>query len=129
MAEYVLVMAHNAQGLPAVVGSITASGPAGSVTGEAVVGEGDVDLRFVDAAIDLLRSLPGPGQSTGRRWLEGLAGLTNGVVTLTGPWEWDAQEREVLHWAMDEVGLTARAVALIRGDRVVPCPTGDEPSR
>lgn len=129
MADYVLVMAHNSAGLPSVVGALVASGPSGVVSGEAVVGEGRVDLRTLDAAIDLLRTLPGPGQSPALRWLEGLAGLTNGLVTVTGPWEWEAQDREVLHWTMQEAGLAARSVALIRHGHIVPFPGADDAAK
>jgi hypothetical protein len=41
-----------------VVGAIVASGSSRSVSGEAVVGEGVVDMRSIAAAIELFRGLP-----------------------------------------------------------------------
>lgn len=124
-AEYLLATADNPGGLPAIVGVLVASGDGGAVCGEAAVGEGEIDFEWVDAAINLLRSLPGPGGASATRWLSGLVGLTNGPIRLTGPWYWDAEDREVLHWALDQVGLTARTVVLIRDGAVSSFP-GEE---
>ena len=33
---------------------------------------------------------------------------------MVGPWTWDAELRDVIHWAMDRAELTARTVVLVR---------------
>src|SRR4051812_2655353 len=99
MSDYVLVMASNPTGLPCPIGVIAAEGQAGRVYGEAVIGEGDsVEPAQLDDAITILRSLPNPGEASAADWLRRLDGLTNGVVRLSGPWSWEAQWREIVHW-------------------------------
>lgn len=125
MADYVLVMANDVGGPPLIIGALVANGGPGRVAGEAAVGEGKVDVRLVDAAISLLRELPAPGEASARDWLTGLDGLTTGIARIVGPWSWDVEDREVLHWVLDHQRLTARTVAVVRDGRVVSFPNTD----
>lgn len=98
-----------------------ANGDAGRVYGELAIGEGDtVSPVVLDAAITLLRSLPNPYRASADEWLGGIDGLTNGPVRLSGPWSWNVEPREALHWVINEAGLTARAVGQIRDGVVYP---------
>ncbi len=118
-ARFVLALGSDGTSPPRTVGAIIATGSGGSVVGELAIGEGD-DLNplVIDAAITLLRSLPSPHLAPAEDWLAGLDGLTNGPVRLSGPWSWNVEPREALHWVIKRQGLTARNVGIIRDSEV-----------
>jgi len=118
VTPYLLACANQPDGLPVPVGVLAAADAADGVIGEAAVGVGASEA-LVKQATQLLRDLPA-AMTTAGPWLEALAGTRNGDVMLTGPWEWEAEMREVVHWAMTGAGLRAKAVATIRDGVVSP---------
>ncbi len=124
--RYLLVMSDNLQGLPLLTGVIAAEDAPTGVSGEGVVGEGPPAPPAASmAALELLRSLPDAGTARSIEWLTGLAGVTNGGARVVGPWTWDAELRDVIHWAMDRAELTARTVVLVRDGAVRRYPADD----
>lgn len=118
--QYLLVMALRRDGLPVPIGTLVATGPPSAVSGESAVGEGkNVNPFEIQAAIDLLRGLPPAGGASASEWLRGLSGLTNGTVCFAGPFTWQAEAREVLHWSIKQMKLRIRGVAQVRDGEVI----------
>jgi len=112
MTDYMLAMWNRSNDLAVPRGVLVAAEEPGHVFIVAAVGHRPSDPDgLADAVRSAIESVPDrPDDMSVAEWFRDMAGHRTGDISIVGPFTWDAEPREIEHWAMDRAGLRAREI-------------------